>query len=201
MSDKYIEEFDVYKNEKDDTIAFVDDEDGNGKWRIAINEPIYSKQSKREQYMSLIHELAHIISLNESQITRGIKCNSLQVEEGCLTKDSYLYKFYNNFYNKIWNKSEDNIQKYKEENEDKFNKTFVTDYAATNEVEDFAESFTYFVIKDDIHYAVPIAMEKSMSEKDKKIAFMYHDLLPNDGFRIIREQMRAALSRDLLKGL
>ena len=201
LSDKYIEQFDVYKNEKDDTIAFVDDEDGNGKWRIAINDTVYRKQNEREQYMSLIHELAHIISLNKDQMlfnytseNNGVrKCFTLYLDEGCLKEDSYLYKFYTNFKNDIWGKSEVEIKKiisnYKADDYHDYNNSFITDYAATNEVEDFAESFTYFVV-DSYNYE-----RQNLKDKEIKIASMYNyaELVK------IRKQMRTALSRELLK--
>lgn len=201
LSDKYVEEFDIYKNDKDDTIAFVDDEDGNGKWRIAINEVMYSKQSKREQYMTPIHELGHIISLNKDQmnfVNSGIsssnrKCFTLSLDEGCLKIDSYLYKFYSTFKNDFWGKSEPEIEKTLSNNTKRkeFYNNFVTEYAATNEVEDFAESFTYFVVNSNNYE------RQNLNDKEIKIASMYNytELVK------IRKQMRAALSRDLLKGL
>ena len=41
LSDTYIEEFEVYADAKSDVIAFVSDDDGNGKWKMSINLPTH----------------------------------------------------------------------------------------------------------------------------------------------------------------
>ncbi len=94
LSNTYIEKYQVFDNENDDTLAFVDDEDGNGKWRVAVNLAGYNTSRERENKSTFIHELAHIISLNSAQVSSSIDenaCNTFYLDEGCTKNNSYLY--------------------------------------------------------------------------------------------------------------
>ncbi len=179
LSDKYIEEFQVFDNESDDTLAFVDDADGNGKWRIAVNLSSHKSSSLREQKSTLIHELAHIISLNGSQVSDDDKkCNTLKLDEGCTKSDSYINTFYQAFWKNIKNKDSVKFDKNK----------YVTDYATTNEVEDFAESFTFFVLEKNLE-------DTENTLRDQKIKSFYNFTELVD----IRSDMRKQLSKDVIR--
>lgn len=175
ISDKYIDSYEVFNNTSDDTLAFVADEDGNGKWTVGINLAGYTASTKRENKMTIIHELGHIISLNSSQVNPDAgNCPNLVLDEGCADKDSAI----NIFWTKFW--------KGIQEPEFDQNK-FVTEYAATNVTEDFAETFAFFVLEKDSGFGNSI--------KDQKIKSLYaHAELVE-----IRKQMRSTLVRDVIR--
>jgi hypothetical protein len=176
ISDRYIESFGVYANKGDDTIAFVDDADMDGKWRMAINLAAYEQGTLREQKAILIHELGHVISLNTSQVNPNISnCKTLTIEEGCADKNSVV----NTFWEKFW----------KDKGEQSYSKnSFVTQYATTDIVEDTAESFTYFVMDK--------GQEKlGDSVRNQKIKHFYR--FPE--MVNIRDSMRQVLGRDIVR--
>lgn len=176
LSDKYIETYEIFNSPSDDTLAFVDDEDQNGKWRVAVNLAGHKSSTEQEQKTTLIHELGHIISLNSAQVNSNISaesCKNFYLDEGCANSDSYI----NNFKNKFWK----GVTK-----QDYDENKFVTDYATTNEVEDLAESFAFFVLGKK---------ENADTEKQEKINFFYNypDLVS------IRDSMRAALAHNIVR--
>lgn len=120
----------------------------------------------------------HIVTLNDTQLYEDIKLfgETYTIDEGSLKENSYLAKFYNEYwkdYKDYLNKIErDNLSEEKrEELIDNFyslhKDEFVSDYAATNPVEDIAETFMYFVKEDK-----PSSLE---TIRDKKINFMYNE--------------------------
>jgi len=178
LSDTYIEEFQIFNNKDDDTLAFVDDYDGNGKWRVAVNLAGHNTSSEREQKSTIVHELGHIISLNTSQVDPNIQkenCQNLSLDEGCAKNNSYVNKFWKNFWESTSSRG------YVEGK-------YVTEYAATNEVEDWAESFAYFVLAKD-------GRSGGENFADQKVGFMYqfNDLVS------IRNGMRNVLSKDIVR--
>ena len=168
----------------DGTLAYIESTSTDGsEWKLAF-DPVDSFTSTgtyknpRELVATLIHEYAHILSLNESQVEHVstdvavVECeyNEIILDEGCARGDSYLTGFANEF----WPLSlrEDAHKAYTNGNEEDFSyelysdksDDFVTEYAATNEVEDFAESFSFFVTQGSGDVA---------TERDKKIQFFY----------------------------
>ena len=75
---------------------------------------------------------------------------------GCMKDDSYLNLFFQKFWVDIypshkWEYEFDDYDKFLDHNalfHQKYKTQFVTDYAASNPDEDFAESFTAFVLKE-----------------------------------------------------
>lgn len=118
---------------------------------------------------TLVHEFAHVLSLNADQITfdpdldsedqdavaaAAADCETHYLDEGCPLPDAYIQRFHETFWTDLADyeaevdaldedASEEVIAaKYAEEPE-----RFVSEYAATNVAEDFAESFAYFVFE------------------------------------------------------
>ncbi|PAB57410.1 hypothetical protein [Anaeromicrobium sediminis] len=131
----------------------------------------------REFDHTLVHELFHIITLSNDQMKDSIDETSatLTVDEGTTKESSYLNTFHQKFWKGIYEECL-SIEKLKEESPEeadelgmefyeKYSDQFVTDYAATNSVEDIAESFTYFVLD-------PKPQDDSI--KNKKILFFYN---------------------------
>jgi hypothetical protein len=138
---------------------------------------------------TLIHEYAHLLTLNPSQVTPSLPvfnnpddediylnevsaCPGYFPGEGCALPESYINQFYYRFWDDIlaeWqdvNLIEDDDQYYAAlddfyyAHEDRF----LTDYAATNPAEDIAEAFSFFVLS-------PRPTGNSMAEE--KILFFY----------------------------
>lgn len=174
-----ISKFKTYTDGKSKTLAYVcADVDNTSKWKIALDlEDCLNEYGDLKGGINkiLIHEFMHIISLNHCQMIDNPKnTNTLVIEEGTLAEDSYLNLFYNKFwqnhisylntvensdtdYNTISNITLDYYLQHKDE--------FITDYAATNPVEDISETFLYFVLTD----SVPL----DNSIKSEKIRFLY----------------------------
>lgn len=174
LSDNFIEEYQVFDNKSDDTLAFVDDEDGNRKWRVAVNLAGYNSSTERENKATFIHELGHIITLNTTQLDPNVdNCQNLKLDEGCAKNNSFINTFWNKFWKDVKNPGFD-------ENK------FVTEYATTNEVEDMAETFAFFVLENN---------PSTDSVRDQKIKLLYNfpDLVA------IRTEMRNTLSKNIIR--
>jgi hypothetical protein len=160
ISDKFIDTYQVF------------DEDQNGRWRVAINLAGYNNSTLKERKATIIHELAHIISLNTTQIDDAVStCSTLSLDEGCAIQDSYI----NTFANMFWKNKSQKFDK----------KKFVTEYASTNEVEDIAESFAFFVLEK----------EGGLDTRGQKIDFFnqFGELIQ------IRSDMRQVLGKDIIR--
>lgn len=118
----------------------------------------------------------HLISLNNTQIEDDLNqyAETYTIDEGSLKKDSYLNVFYNKFWKNHRNYLDKTQRDYLSEEEKQeliydfyleHENEFVSDYAATNPVEDLAETFMYFVIEDK---------PKDNSIKSEKIKFLYN---------------------------
>ena len=130
-----------------------------------------------------IHEFSHLLSYEGIIGTTepaNNRCHEYFSDFGCPPANSYLIDFMKEFW------SEDDLNALVVFDNDSIwtNKeilnNFVTDYAATSPAEDFAESFTFFVIN-----------EKPESQKlfDKKINYFYNfDYLVE-----LREEIRSVL--------
>ncbi len=160
----------------DGTLAFVEpiNEDGS-KWFLAYdkidiyNEELTKYNNLKDTLTTMVHEYFHIESLNDTQVRHNkedLQDGEMLLEEGCAKKDAYLTLFTKEF----WSDEEVKNAKENEGNDDfssiiyeKRPDDFVDEYAATNQVEDFAESFAYFVMQDKI--------EDSSKIKNKKMQF------------------------------
>lgn len=170
-----ITEFEIMTDGKDEMLAYVHSPNNkNKKWTLAIDiEDAFNKKGKligKDLDETIIHEFAHILSLNDNQvIPEEIKSVNYITDEGTTKKDSYL----NLFYKKFWADIFEEFKTYSEDEEneealiefyDKYKNRFVSDYAATNPEEDIAESFKEFIVSDK---------PKGNSIAKKKILFFY----------------------------
>jgi hypothetical protein len=157
FSDKHLNRLLIMPSSNDDSAAFVSPSDDSlEKWDIFINMESMEEDGDKEMVFTLIHEFAHILTLNNTQVDKNraqALCNNYFVEEGCLGSDTYLNIFYNNF----WKGKLDNEP---EENYFKQPSSFVTEYAATNPEEDIAETFASFVFRKKISAVSSVAEEK-----------------------------------------
>lgn len=170
-----------------DTFAYVirDDRDPE-RWMLAANLAYSDVQS--ELIATLVHEYAHIVSLSTAEVAPFAKtCDTLELDEGCADDDSYIFAFEQEFWAGYGDAAPDvsstdvDLGFYDDHEED-----FVSSYASTNAVEDFAESFMTFVIE-------PEPDRDAASPTAAKLLFFYEyaDLVD------IRDRIRAEFSGEL----
>ena len=126
-----------------------------GHWIMTVDpmDLLESDGSKiYEFYITLIHELAHIDSLNASQmIENGSVTGTYITDEGQLKTESYL----NSFYEKFW------MGEFTDDSGTNYNRNdFVNRYASTNVTEDYAETFAYWVCTNHDNYKDTAIEEK-----------------------------------------
>jgi hypothetical protein len=171
---------------KSDTLAYVYQTDDPDYWVLAAN---LATSSDTEQLIAtLIHEYAHIITLDTTQVgEQSSTCETFQMVEGCPEPDSLLVAFHDRFWTPYGDSapdadnddSDDAWDFYREHQDD-----FVSDYAATNVVEDIAESFMTFVLEDE---------PDGDSVAAQKLAFFWEE----PDLVAIRERIRAEFADDL----
>ena len=132
-----------------DTLAYVYQDTNPAYWSLAVN--MATADDPQLLVATLIHEYAHVFSFDSDDFDRkATSCDTLELYEGCAAEGSYLYQFYDAFWAgygdalDVENVDEDAAYEFYLANDD----DFVSDYAATNLGEDFAESFMTFVIED-----------------------------------------------------
>jgi len=174
-----IVEYHISNDINSDTAAHVEQTaEDNTKWLMGVNIAAFYIDGilePQESYATLIHEFAHVLTLNTTQVRYypvtenefllqrfAENCDGNLLQEWCLKTTAYLDDFIDTF----WSDSE-YLEKVRNEEVyayDDFPNSFITDYAATNPWEDIAESFTYFVIN-------PRPSWNTIA--DKKLLFFY----------------------------
>ena len=160
------------------------------KWRLAIdiNDSIDINGNFKADFTdTIIHEFGHILTLNNTQVLPidSEITNTYVIDEGILKPDSYLNMFYQEFWLDIITEyitittlyNEDALYEFYE----KYENSFVSDYAATHPAEDIAESFRVFVTDDKPN--------NNNSIRNAKINFFYQF----DEFVELREKIRTNL--------
>lgn len=124
--------FEVFADNSSVGYVYGDDDDIE-KYVLGLN-PI-DLDNPAELQHTVIHLYAYILMLNFEQIDMGVydKCPTYELDEGCIEDDSYIFAFYETFYEDGRNRDED---------------AFVTDYASSDITADMAETFTFFVLYD-----------------------------------------------------
>lgn len=151
-------EFQIYLGQEDGTAGFVHQTSNDlSTWRmgIAIDYAYEGGFNKgNELSYTIIHEFGHILSLNNAQVDAGTSedaCGTAHVGEGCVKRNSYLHNMYTRFWADIYESSNKKKGLGEFGGPDIYNNyrdRFVTEYASSNIVEDFAEVFAYFVTQD-----------------------------------------------------
>jgi hypothetical protein len=134
-----------------DTLAYVYQDEDPEYWVLAAN--LATSEDPTQLIATLIHEYAHILTLDTAEVVPGgDSCPRLLLDEGCATEESMLQAFTDQFWSRYGdtapdatNSDSDVAYDFYLEHED----DFVSDYAATNVVEDIAETFMTFVLEDE----------------------------------------------------
>ncbi len=183
---QYVQSFEVFEDAENDTAASVWQSQAPGKWHVNVNAA-YS-DNKKDLVHTMIHEYGHIMSLNQTQVAQVEgACPRLTISEGCVNDTAYIKAFKGQF----WEKYGEDIPANEGENSDEVSEfyaaqpdAFVSEYAATNFIEDFAESWAIFVTK---------SRPNGDSEKDQKVKFFYsyQELVQT------RDRIRAAVAQNV----
>ena len=136
------------------------------------NDDPYSSTGIDDLYEEPYTELIEIVQKKEAACAP----NYYTDVSGCMKNNSYMNKFFQEFWVDIypsfkWFYEFDDYDKFENHNNlfyQKYKTQFVTWYAATNPDEDFAESFTVFVLKEK-----PTKSTVSFTHSDQKILFFY----------------------------
>lgn len=157
-------------------------------WMLSVD--IADTDDLQELTFTLIHEYGHLLTLGGGQVDideylyynpddedaysdAEESCSTYFPGEGCAKRSAYLYQFYIEFWDDIFDEwseilyIEDDDQYYDAldnfyfEHQDEF----LTDYAVTNPEEDIAESWTFFIISEK---------PAGNTIAEEKILFFYH---------------------------
>lgn len=204
-------EFHIFSDGKDGIMAYVfQNEDDPSEWVLAVDPAdAYLENGEidsGEFSITLVHEFAHVLTLGLDQIDPVYLADDSEaayrkaeescrprffIEEGCAKTDSFLNVFFKRFWGGTLSEEWESLQVNGQASEDdlyafyeRHQESFVTDYAATNVVEDIAESFAYYVFKE------PSA---SQTLSDQKLQFFSE----YPGFVTLRKAIRQNLSSSL----
>ncbi len=135
-------EFRVGDSADSDTLAYVYQDDDPEHWVLAAN--LATSDDRADLVATLVHEYAHVLTLStdETEPIDGT-CPTVETSEGCAHDDATLWAFQQEFWADYANApaSDNEDAGVAEEFYQAHEADFVSDYAATNVVEDLAESF------------------------------------------------------------
>jgi hypothetical protein len=189
-SSTFYAKLELFADKDDDTGAYVSPINPNdlSKWELGYNMAYAWSNTfefnKSEVAFNAIHEYAHVLTLNNTQLVAGGSedtCANYFPGEGCSREVAYINQFFTNYWTDIFDES----QAFEEDDDeaffafyDKYSDHFVSEYASTNPEEDIAESFARFVLLDQ---------PTGNQIKDQKVRFFYdfQELI------VVRDRIRA----------
>jgi len=171
-----------------DTLAYVYQDDDPDYWILAAN--LATSEDESQLIATLVHEYAHILTLPGTEMDQAAtSCETIELSEGCARDDSYLLAFEQQF----WAGYDESAPTADNDDADvaydfylAHEEDFVSDYAATNVVEDVAESFMTFVLEDQ-----PSADTVTVTAAKLNFFWQYPELVT------IRERIRAEFQTEL----
>jgi hypothetical protein len=169
-----ISQYVIFSDGPGDILASVQQSYGDpARWMLEVDSADLG--DRRALMFTLVHEFAHLLTLNASQVSPDLElfndpedealrqrklqaCPNYFPGEGCSREGSYINAFYNRFWLDIadeWQQVDDlstgpDIEGYYEALYafyEAHQDQFVDDYATTNPSEDMAETFAYFVFE------------------------------------------------------
>ena len=206
----HLRTFTIFTDGEDEAMASVFQMDTDPyAWTLAVDIydafDAEGELFESELQYTLVHEFGHLLSLNPAQVrvdesffgmeedelvfeAKKMACETLFLQEGCTKSDSLINQYYALFWLEIQDEFEavDAIEDDEARDEAKaaffesYSDQFITPYAATNVTEDFAESWTHFIL-----------YERSQGDRivDEKIEFFYD----SDALQTLRDQIRSTL--------
>ena len=176
-----VAEFQIFTDGPDATLAFVSPmPDDAFQWYMAFDiedsggEGNLGGEAGLDEFThTIIHEFAHILTLENDQVPPDTTLTPEEVEEGyiseieencqtyysgegCANGNAYIALFFEAFWLDIYDdylyveeaESDDEYEDRLYDFYDEYYDYFVSEYAATSPAEDIAESFTFFVLND-----------------------------------------------------
>jgi hypothetical protein len=145
-----ITEYQTGDDPDSDTLAYVASADDPTKWVVAAN--LAYADDADILLATLVHEYAHMLSLGADDTdAAATQCDTEWAGSGCLLPDADLERFALRFWSDYADApARDNVDAdvawdfYLAHEDD-----FVSDYAATNASEDFAETFATYVVEPE----------------------------------------------------
>lgn len=148
---EHMSTYETYNNPNSNVAASVSQDSADpSKWQLEVNLAWASDKDLLTE--TLIHEFAHVLSLNTDEVDLTYaSCEKLELWEGCPQPDSQILGFYENFWepygdaappqdNYDWNVADAWYATHESD--------YVSNYAAMNIVEDYAETWAAFVVTD-----------------------------------------------------
>ena len=186
-----VSQYIIFTDGGENTLAAVDQTPNDlTHWIVEVD--VADLDNKDALLFTLIHEYAHLLTLNDSQVnidqniyndpanlalleSRTAACPNYFTGGGCSHPNSYVNAFYRRFWvdiNPEWKKIDalqyaDDLNPYYAGLYNfylKHQDQFIDDYATTHPTEDIAESFAYFVFSPK---------PTGTSIKDRKVLFFY----------------------------
>lgn len=169
-----LETFEVFNDASNDSAASVWESSTPDKWHMNVNAAF--ADDRKDLIHTMVHEYGHIVTLDTTQVDKTTgACPVLTVPEGCVKSGSVLAEFHNAFWAGY---GSTDAADYSADR-------FVSEYAASNSVEDLAETFAYFVLRPK---------PEGTAVKDQKIQKLYNfQNLVN-----IRNRIRATLGSEVI---
>lgn len=201
-----VSQFIIFTDGVEETLAYVAPLDDNPeKWIFAVDIADVEAAGPLvhpDLVHTLVHELAHIITLENDQVPPDYEaleliaegsdeisdteydCETYYPGEGCSLPNAYINAFFNRFWADIHDELPEDPDDYDalEAFYEQYADQFVTDYAATNPGEDIAESFTFFVLRDRPE-------EPTIAADKVRFFYDYPELVQ------VRQTIRAELAR------
>lgn len=169
-----VTEYHVFSDGEDETLAYVSQlENDWHKWLFAVDSVDAVNKESKSFVTTVTHEFAHILALENDQVIPGVEwvdcVQDYWVEEGCPIASAHLLAYFEQFWQGALY-AEHQQMTAELEGEDKDNaladfyddhpETFINEYSATDPIEDFAETFSYFVFVDQIASPTEIREQK-----------------------------------------
>lgn len=175
----HVAEYHVFSDGQDNTLAYVTQLEAEpDKWIYAIDPADAVEPPGLGFVHTIVHEFGHIMRLERTQVTPGVpkeQCSApFPVDEGCPVNGAYISAWFEQFWlgetytahqaaigDSSGMAQQDAVFAFYDTRESEF----LTAYSATDPVEDFAESFTYFVLTDQVSNPAMV--------KEQKVNFFY----------------------------
>ncbi|GEK32823.1 hypothetical protein [Kurthia sibirica] len=166
-----IVQFEIITDGIDGILGYVQQLNNPQQWSLALDYK--DAANLNALYATIVHEYGHLFSLNSYEFSslQQTGCKNYAPDEGCLKKSSYLNMYYDDFWKgtTISEWREDSTIADDSDIQSAFFAThpgeFVTEYATSHPVEDFAESWMYFVLSEK---------PQRYTLSDDKILFFYN---------------------------
>ena len=165
-----ITRFVIFTDGVSNSLGAVEQTDDPHNWMLEMD--IEDAKNFPDLSTTLIHELGHLLTLNDSQVATDFEvfnnpddqqiydreaaaCSTYFMFEGCSHLDSYINTFYDHFWPNIYDEwqvinaetDQDALDQELDRFYQEYADLFVSSYAATSPDEDIAESFMYFIFK------------------------------------------------------